>query len=171
MRRKIIRIGVRTYQWVEAIFTYIACGIIMVMMFLTTADVAGRYLLNSPIAGAYEVTEAMLAGAVFLGIAFVQSQKAHVRVELVTSFLPGKAQLILNTFGFSVGFFIMAVITWQSGLLAWKAWVVMDHTRGVVEIPLWPGKSSVFFGAGLLCLRFIGDIISNFAHLLTGPTK
>lgn len=159
------------YLAVETACSRIAAGIIMVLMFLTTADVFGRYVLNSPIEGAFEGSEVLMVGIIFLGIAYVQHMKGHVNVEVATSWLPQRAQLGLETFGYLVGFLIMAVIAWQSGALAWKAFVTHDHTHGLVRIPLWPGKSLIPIGTGLLCLRLIANIANNSIRIWRKDTK
>ncbi|MFC2001992.1 TRAP transporter small permease subunit [Chloroflexota bacterium] len=150
---------------VETGCSRVAAGIIMVLMFLTTANVFGRYLFKSPIEGAFEASEVLMVGIIFLGIAYVQRLKGHVNVEVFTSWLPQRAQLGLEIFGYLVGFFIMAVIAWHSGAMAWKAFVTHDHTHGLIRIPLWPGKSLIPIGASLLCLRLIANIASNYARI------
>jgi len=169
--RRIFRTIVSGYQVVETGCSRIAAGIIMVLMFLTTADVIGRYVFNSPIQGAYDASEVMMVGVVFLGIAYVQSMKGHVKVEVITSWLPQRAQLGLDAFGYLVGFCLMALITWYSAGYAWKAWVTQDHTLGIVEIPFWPGKSLIPFGSGLLCLRLLSDVVTNFARVFQSAAK
>ncbi|MFC2000926.1 TRAP transporter small permease subunit [Chloroflexota bacterium] len=153
------------YIAVETGCSRIATVIIMVLMFLTTADVFGRYVLNSPIVGVYEASEVFMVGIVFLGIAYIQRMKGHVSVEIISSWLPQRAQLGLEIFGYLLGFLFMAVIAWQSGALAWKAFVTHDHTHGLIKIPLWPGKSFVPIGASLLCIRLIASIASNYARI------
>ena len=165
MLRRIARRIVLSYRAVETGCSRIAAGIIMIMMFLTTADVISRYVFNSPIIGVFEISQVLLVGVVFLGLAYVQTMKGHVKVDVVTSWLPQRAQLTLDTFGYIVGFLIMAVITWRSGVSAWTAWVTKEHTMGLIHMPFWPGKSLVPFGTSLLCLRLLSDIIGNFAHL------
>ena len=158
------------YLAVETGCSRIAAGIIMVLMFLTTADVFGRYIFNSPIEGAFEASEVLMVGVVFLGIAYVQSMKGHVKVDVLTSWLPQKGQLALDTFGYIAGFGILVLIVWHSGALAWKAFTTNDQTYGLVQIPLWPGKSLIPIGAGLLCIRLLSDVVSNLSRLFHRAT-
>ena len=73
-------------NWVPVIFVFI-------MMFLTAADVLGRYIFSRPIYGAQDVTELMLVVIVFFGIPYLQFVKGHIKVELLFSRLSTK---ILN---------------------------------------------------------------------------
>ena len=170
MLKKTFRIIANGYLAVETGCSRIAAVVILLLMFLTTADVTGRYVFNSPIQGAFDGSEVLMVGVVFLGIAYVQSMKGHVKVEVLTSWMPQKGQLALDTFGYIVGFFVIALILWQSSLYTWKAFVTHDHTMGIVELPLWPGKSLIPIGAGLLCIRLLSDVVSNLSRLFHRAT-
>jgi TRAP-type C4-dicarboxylate transport system permease small subunit len=60
------------------------------MMLLTTADVGGRYFFNSPILGAVELTQLMLAALVFLSLPVVCWRQEHVSVDLLDAVFPVK---------------------------------------------------------------------------------
>ena len=83
----------------EKILTYIAVLSIFVMMLLTSADAIGRYLFNSPIAGAYEVTEKyLMLIAVYLGASFTYREGSNIRIGLVIDRLPRQVRMGLNLF-------------------------------------------------------------------------
>ena len=50
------------------------------MMFLIFADIIGRKFFNSPVEGAYEITESLLTFIIFFGVAYTQLERSHVRV-------------------------------------------------------------------------------------------
>ena len=70
---------------VSRIADSIGRAILALMVLLITADVIMRYFLDSPIKGSYELIQIMLAMIVFLGLAFMQTQKGHVSITLLTS--------------------------------------------------------------------------------------
>lgn len=156
------------YQAIERGCSATAAGLIMVTMLLTSADVIGRYVFNSPIIGAYGISEVIMVGIVFLGIAYVQSVKGHVQVEVVTSWLSPRAQVTIDTFAYTLALVILALMTWRSGALAWDAFIKGDTSMSLLAFPLWPGKSLVPIGTGLFCLRLISDIVSNINRLRRG---
>lgn len=66
-----------------------AAGVLLVAMtLLTVVDVVGRYVFNSPVPGAFEATEIMLALAIFAGLPIVTARGEHVRVGLLVERLP-----------------------------------------------------------------------------------
>ena len=60
------------------------------MMLLTTADVTGRYFFNSPILGAVELTQLMLAALVFLSLPVVCWRQEHISVDLLDAIFPAR---------------------------------------------------------------------------------
>ncbi len=66
---------------VETVFTAIAALCAALMMLLTSADAFSRYALNSPLLGAYEITEKyLMVAAIFLGLAYAYRGGAFIRV-------------------------------------------------------------------------------------------
>ena len=168
MLKRILRTTIFSYRPVEIAFSRITGVVIMAMMLLTATDVIGRYVFNSPIQGSYEITEFMLVAVVFLGIAYVQLVKGHVKVEVATSWLPQRAQLALDIFAYFIGLVMFSLITWQSGIYAWDAFVTKEYTWGLLQLPLWPAKSFVTIGCAFLAIQYLADIITDSARLVRG---
>ena len=159
-------------KWLKKIergFCYTAAGLVFVMIFPTTLDVILRYIFNAPLPEMFQLTEFMMVAVVYLGIAYVQQLKDHIKIEIVTQWLPKKIQDALDLFGCLVGLVIFAIITWQSGRLAWEAWETQDYTMGLVQFPLWPAKTILSVGIGLFCLRLFLDIIIGLYNLSRSP--
>jgi len=150
---------------VESFFNGVAAAIVVFMMGLTTVDVALRYLFNSPIAGVYTLCEMLMVGIVYLAIAYVQQQKSHVRVDVLIDRLQGPPRLAFELATLLLALVGFSLMTWQSALLAWDAWVTGDYAMGLIEYPFWPTKSAMTLGIGLLCLRFVTDITTYIREL------
>ncbi len=61
---------------------------IVVMTFVTVVDVIGRYIFNSPLVGADELTVFALAICVFVGLPLVVVHGGLIRVEVLQHMLP-----------------------------------------------------------------------------------
>ena len=149
----------RSLRKVEKRACQIAAGLVLVMIFPTTFDIFMRYIMEEPLPAIFQLTEFMMVGVVYLGISYVQSIKEHIKIEMATSWLPQRGQDLLDMFGYLVGLFLSATITWQSGRLAWEAWVTQDYTMGIIHFPLWPAKSIIPIGCGLLFIRLLVDFL------------
>ena len=149
----------------------VAAGIIMVMMFLTSVDVVMRYAFDNPLPGVYELQEFLLVGVVFLCLAYIQSLRGHINVDLLSGRLSPRMQTALSILGHVICLVVFAIITWQGGLRAWIAFVTGQAREGLVGYPLWPAKSMLTIGTGLFCLRFISDIFFESRRLRTMLSK
>ena len=91
---------------------YVGSAVIFVMVMLTLSDVIARYVFNSPIIGAKEITEVLLVTAVFFCIAHTHNQKGHVSVDVVTGKLGSKSSVILDftTTSLATAMFIVVII-------------------------------------------------------------
>jgi TRAP-type C4-dicarboxylate transport system permease small subunit len=105
---------------------YVAAAFLAALMLLTCADVVGRYFLNRPINGAFELTEMLLAALIFAGLPLVTLRNEHVMVNLFDTITP-KWVLRLQH---SIASFIGAVCT---GFLAWHMWLGAERMREAGE--------------------------------------
>ena len=95
---------------------WFAAAVLMALMLLTCADVAGRYLFNSPIWGAFELTEMMLASLIFGALPLVSLRNEHVTVDLFDPVTPDWLLQIQHVVACVVGFACTAY-------LAWRLWI------------------------------------------------
>src|SRR5262252_8475786 len=78
----------------DAVLGIAASALLFGMMVLTFFDVVGRYLLNRPIRGAFEVTELALLVLIFAGLPLVSHADEHVTMDFIDKLL-GERQLAL----------------------------------------------------------------------------
>ena len=151
--------------WVQHInlwVCYIGMLLILPLMLLTSADVIGRAAWARPIPGIVELSSYMLDVFILLGLAYTQQVKGHVRVSMLTSRLPQRAQQSLEIVVTLLSLFIMV-------LLAWQGWVVgMEETAvsDMLRIPQRPFKLLVGVAAILLCLELVVDLMSAFRAVI-----
>jgi TRAP-type C4-dicarboxylate transport system permease small subunit len=140
----------------ETVLLYVAVFATFIMMCLTTADAAGRYLFNRPIAGAYEVTEKYLMVAmVFLGVCYAYRGGAYIRVTFLVDHLPGAVRVFLDYVAqvFSIAYGVLLVVATTQQFLR----VSSDRmTLSTVDIPIAPAylivPAGLFFMSVLMLL-------------------
>jgi TRAP-type C4-dicarboxylate transport system permease small subunit len=152
--------------WVVNTSALGAAGIVVILMGLVTADVTGRYLFNAPVPMTYEVGAFMLVFIVFLGLAYSQRQRAHIRVEFVTLRLPPKARGVLDLLAYTLGIAVYGAIFYQGFTWAYHGFQIGEYVAGLIDIPKWPSMFAVPFGAMLLGLQFLSDWINRFVQVL-----
>ena len=122
----------------ETVLVWIAILALIVLMFLTTADATFRYLFNSPITGAYEITEKyLITMGIFLAFSYAYRGDVFIRVSFLVDRFPPAAKLIVDyaaqilTLGYCA-FFAVATLNEAINSM-WEG-----STLSAVPIPLAP---------------------------------
>jgi TRAP-type C4-dicarboxylate transport system permease small subunit len=139
-------------------------GVVLVtLMLLTVADVAGRYIFNHPIRGNIEISMQMMAYVTLPGLAYTLIKGIHVRVSLVLERLPQKVRIEAEVLADIMGLFLCGLLTWGSWVQFWDSWIVWEFMPAAVRIPWWPAKLVMPVG---FCLMAVEFGTSFFGHLV-----
>src|SRR3954470_12611493 len=118
------------------------------MMVLTFFDVVGRYLLNRPIRGAFEVTELALLVLIFAGLPLVSHADEHVTMDFIDRLLPQRLRVAWVRGMHAVCAAIMFFLAWQTWIKAGKIAGYGD-TTDVLRITVGP---FVYFMTAMIAL-------------------
>ena len=145
-----------------------AAGIvgIMLMVVVTTADVAGRYLANSPILGTVEFTRTVMVFAACLPLAFVQFKKQHIRTEVILSRLPPKSRTVVEGLESLLALVVIGAICYSSLGVAYYSVMLGEFETGIINFPMWPGRIGLALGLLALSIQYGVDAIDSFRLLL-----
>jgi TRAP-type transport system small permease protein len=123
----------RTATLLEGVAGAIAFG----LMVMTCVDVIGRYLLNAPLSGAYELTQYGLALVVFAALPQVTAAGEHVGVDLLEKSLPAWLRRALAFVWAVVIAAALLFLAWRLTFLAERLGRYGDSTPSL-KIPLAP---------------------------------
>jgi TRAP-type C4-dicarboxylate transport system permease small subunit len=132
---------------------------VFVMVCLTAADSMGRYFLNLPISGAYEITEKyIMIFAVYFALAYAYREGANIRVTLLVSHLPAKVTLVLNSIVqvFST-LLIVFLFFCATKMNLSRIGEAVEFSRKL-SLPLWPAYLIISLGLLLMSLWMFADI-------------
>ena len=139
--------------------SYVGSIAIAGMMFLTTADVIGRYFLNSPVLGAYEITEYLMLIMVFSFLALSQREKAHINVDIVYNHLPEKVQTVFERFNHLVCLVMLVLVTWR-GIHHTIDLIHTHEESTLLKIPDYPFSIFLVIGCLAFCIEFFKDVFA-----------
>jgi len=128
------------------------------MMVLTFFDVVGRYLLNKPIRGAFEITELGLLVLIFAGLPLVSHADEHVTMDFIDRILPEWMARAWVRAMHVVCAAIMFFLAWQVWLKATKIAGYGD-TTDVLRITIGP---FVYFMALMIGLTGVVHVVKTF---------
>jgi TRAP-type C4-dicarboxylate transport system permease small subunit len=97
------------------------------MVLLTFTDVVGRRLFNTPVFGANDITEHLMAIIVFSGLPLLTLQRGHLSIDLLDTWLlrPG-----FHWWHKVVDILIACVL----GLIAWQYFIAIGEAREMSEV-------------------------------------
>ena len=133
---------------------------VTLMMLLTATDVILRYIFNSPIIFAQEVTELLLVVLVSLGLSYCAIEKEHVNVDVLAGKLSKRWLAIFDCF---TGLITLAFFL----LIVWRSFVHMNYlaerrlTSLVLYIPLYPFVGLIGVSFGLFTIVILMDLTDS----------
>jgi TRAP-type C4-dicarboxylate transport system permease small subunit len=148
-----------TYAAVVAAFT------IALMILSTTMDATSRYLLNSPIPGVFELNEVLLVVCVYLGLAWTQIERGHIRVTAFLMRLSDETETKFIIFAWVVTFIFIFILAYQSAIGAWESFQIREFRWGSVQMPIWWAKALVPIGCWMMNVQLIFDIWKDIEFL------
>ena len=127
-------------------------------MVLTFFDVVGRYLLNKPIRGAFEVTELALLVLIFAGLPLVSRADEHVTMDFIDRILPERIARLWVRAMHAICAAIMFFLCWQVWLKADRIASYSD-TTDVLRIAIGP---FVYFMSLMIGLTGVVHVFKMF---------
>lgn len=143
---------------------HIALWILAGMMFLTFVDVLSRYFFNSPVLGAPELIEFMMAIVVTFSVVYCAYKKSHINVDLIIVSLPDRVRTWLDCITSFMTLILFILIAWQAFIL------IADEyssrlTSPVLYIPVYPFIAAVAVGFVVICLVLLSEFLSNLLEV------
>jgi TRAP-type C4-dicarboxylate transport system permease small subunit len=102
-------------------------ALLSVMVALTFTDVVGRRLFNTPVFGANDITEHLMALIIFAGLPLLTARRGHLSIDLFDHWL---LRPTWRAWHKAVDVLIAAVL----GLIAWEYFLAIQEARDINEV-------------------------------------
>ena len=133
------------------------------LMLMAVVSVGGRNLFNAPLPGYVDWIEQAMPLLAFMGIAYVQRDGGHIRMDIVIGRLHGRALWLAELVSVVLVLVLMIVLVWGSWShfgrsfdFAAPLWSLDSSID--IGIPIWPAKLLVPVAFSVLILRLILQI-------------
>jgi TRAP-type C4-dicarboxylate transport system permease small subunit len=113
--RRLSRKTLALITWVSVSFSIVPMTAIVLLVFI---DVCGRYLLNQPLPGSYDLVEQSLVILSGFSIAVATLDRIHPAIDLLTQRFPKTIQTAMDRAYSFLGFVVSAVVTYSLWLVA-----------------------------------------------------
>lgn len=142
---------------------------VALLMLHVVADVAGRYLFDTPVAGTLEAVAFWWMPAVaFLGLAVTQRVGQHIEVHVLTDRLPARFAQVLAVATLCLTMFVVAAIGWYGLEMALDKTAIREAALGAVHVPIWPARFLVPIGCAVFLCQLLIDTTDQLIRLIRG---
>lgn len=132
---------------------------LMLIVFLVSADVLGRYIFRSPVIWVNEVSLILQVAIAWGGAAYTLRENGHIELQIITERLNVKTRQLTKAGVSFIGFFICIIYVWADWIRSGRALYAREATPtfAMPVSPLW-----IFMGAGMLIfgLQFIVSAVT-----------
>jgi len=146
-----------------------AAGMIISMV-LGFADVVGTKFFDWPVPGTLEITESTMVLIVFGALAYTQSHRGHIRVEIVYNWQGPRGKAFMDAVTHLVAFAYFALVCWQGAAEAMYSWEIDEATMGTVRFPLYPARIMLVVGTLLLLMLLVLDLVEDLRRMIRGDS-
>jgi len=149
---------------IEKFFALIGGLAVLSLMFLAVRSVGGREFFEWPLKGYTNWIEALMPIIAILGVAYVQRDGTHIRMDILVGRLKGRvlwgieALMILLMLILMIALTIGAYDFFDRAFDCARPWCSRDSFDDI-NMPTWPYKLMVPIAFGLLCLRLALQLV------------
>jgi C4-dicarboxylate transporter, DctQ subunit len=142
-------------------FGVLAMGIIL------TYEVVCRYVFNSPTIWAQEIAIYLYMWTMLAAASYTLQMGKHINVDLVITYLPTRAKMLLEIATSVVGAVFCAIVAVQAYEMITATVQFGKVSATPLRVPMWIPQSALLMGFGLLTFQFAFIILDRVVELGT----
>lgn len=143
---------------------------IMIVALGTGYEVFVRYVLDNPTSWAFDMSYLMYAAVFYMAGAYTLSRGGHVRADMFYRLLRPRTQawleLVLYFLFFFPGILALVYAGWGYGYESTRIGEVSVNSPA--GIPIWPLKMMIPFGAALLVVQGVAEVLRCIVCIRAG---
>ena len=133
---------VRAIELLAKAFAFAGGAVLVVMIGMSAASIAGRTFAGRPVPGDFELVQLGCAMGIAAFLPWCQLRRGNITVDFFTAWLPARAQTVLDAAGALLLALVMALIAWRAGVGAQAVWA-SGETAMISGIPQWIGYAAI----------------------------
>ena len=159
----------RAIDSIDSVLMFIGCAMLFMLMLVVVADVALRYLLNSPLQWSYQVISSyLMPGLFFMAVSHTLKANAHVCVDIVHNYLPRRARYVFEAVATLLAIPVFAYCAFVSTAVTLEDLRTAATSTSGLEVPTWTISIMLPIGFGILTLRLLLNAFGYLATLILG---
>jgi TRAP-type C4-dicarboxylate transport system permease small subunit len=146
-------------KWLSGLGALISAVFIIALVLLILTEIFSRTLFDKSTMIADEYSGYFYLASVFLGLGYTFSQKAHIRINILTSRLSNKTQRYFDIFAGVVTFGVIAFIFYRVILMTIDAYSFDILSEGVSETPIYLTQIPMIVGSFIFVVAILAFIL------------
>ena len=153
----------RAIEWWALLGGFVLLGIAL----LTAWSAATGFIFGKPLPGDFELTQILVAVAVFSFLPYCQLTNANVTADLFTAGAGPRTVAALGVLAALLALGVSVVLTWRTwaGMLDYRQFV---ETTAILKIPIWTAYVPAVISLLLLVLACVIVLVKNARALMRG---
>ncbi|MGR3623836.1 TRAP transporter small permease subunit [Pseudophaeobacter sp.] len=157
----------------EQVFALLSGLAVFSLMLLAVVSVGGRNAMNAPLPGYVDWIEQAMPLIAFMGIAYVQRDGGHIRMDIVIGALRGRGLWLFELISVLLMLVLMLALVWGSwshfGRSFDFAAPLWSRDSSIdIGLPIWPAKLLAPVAFSVLCLRLMLQVWGYGRALVLG---
>jgi len=128
-------------------------------------EVVMRYAFGRPTSWVIDFSEYALIGCLFFATAWVLTQEAHIKIDIVMMMSPPKVVRVLTLIASVIGSFACAVFCVVSVIAVWEAFRDGEVIWRSIIVPKWLVFAAMPIGSFMLTVAFVRRSWTNARQL------
>ena len=138
---------------------------ILLMMVIIAVGFTFRALRLS-FSGVNEGTEFLVLIGIFLGFAFVQHKKTHIKMDLLTSFFPVWLKVFVSLLGNLMALIFFSAILYGGLISVFESYQIGEYEVGLRSVPVWLVRTFIPIGSLAVILVSLGDLFQIVTDII-----
>ena len=139
---------------------------VLIFFVLLFYEVIMRYGFGTPTVWTGELSQMLFGAYAMLAGAYIMTQRAHVNVDIFYARFPRRVRAAVDVLTSFLFFAFVLVLLVEGYSLAEDSVSRWETSRSAWNPPLWPVKTTIPIGAGLLLLQGIIKLLQDVLILL-----
>ena len=163
---KIIKYYINLIDYISLKTGRVTMYLVFVMMFILILSFVTRNIINIPLIWIIEMAQFVMTGYYLLGGGYSMLTDDHVRMDLIYSKLKDKTKALLDSL--TSVFLIFYLVVLLYGSISSLTYTIETNQRLFTAWApyVWPIKSIMTFGIGLMLLQSIAIFFKDIAKVL-----
>ncbi len=151
-------------KWLSGLGAILSALFIIALVLLILTEIFMRTFLDKSTMLADEYSGYFYLASVFLGLGYTLSQKAHIRINILTAKLTSKWQSYFDIFAGTITFAVISFIFYRVILLTIDSYDFDMLSEGVSETPIYLTQIPMVIGSFIFVVALFTFVMKRITH-------